>query len=54
MSVKIVTKAAGSSCGKADVGGQDEHVSTGEPCPFQNTAHGRCSGKGVCVQGEME
>ena len=39
-------RAACSSSSKADVGEKDERVSTGEPCPSQNTADGRCDGKG--------
>jgi hypothetical protein len=51
---EILIRAACGSCGrKPDVGGEDERISTGEPCHFQNTADGRCDGKGESVQGGM-
>lgn len=50
----LLIRAACGSCGsKADVGGEDGRVSTGEPCLVQNTADGRCDGKGETVQGVM-
>jgi hypothetical protein len=51
VSAEILIRAACGSCGsKADVGGEDERVSTGEPCHFQNTADGRSDGKrGECA-----